>query len=336
MGGIGLEKEIKAQFSESILHEAANKFGFQTNNLTNLHGFQNFVYEASRAEQSYILRISHSSHRSDVMIQAELDWINFLSDHGVRAAKPVPALTGEWLIRIEHGNSYFTATSFEKAVGMKPDWRLYSDDQRLTEQLGRITGRIHALSKKYEIKDGSPRRCDWYENHYLTKFSSYIPDSYLNLIEKTNQFIHRLTEMPKDHHSYGLIHGDIHINNFHIDKDELTLFDFDECEYSWFASDIANPLFYATPLPSDGKEKRTLIAQRFYNHFMEGYAKENTLEESWLKRIPLFLRLREILVYSGAFRSLDLHNLHPWSKEMIETTTSNIEKDLPFLEIRFT
>jgi hypothetical protein len=41
-------------------------------------------------------------------------------------------------------------------------------------------------------------------------------------------------------------------------------------------------------------------------------------------------------VYSGAFRSLDFNNLHPWSKEMIENTTINIENDLPFLDIQFT
>lgn len=142
--------------------------------------------------------------------------------------------------------------------------------------------------------------------------------------------------MPRDPDSYGLIHGDIHHNNFHVHKDELILFDFDECEYNWFVADIANPLFYATPLPSDGREQRYRTAKRFYDYFMEGYSKENVLDEYWLRRIPLFLRLREILVLSGAFRSLDFSNLHPWSKEMIETTTMNIENDLPFVDIQFT
>jgi amicoumacin kinase len=116
----------------------------------------------------------------------------------------------------------------------------------------------------------------------------------------------------------------------------LTFFDFDECEYNWFIADIANPLFYVTPLKSEGIEQRNRAAKRFFDYFIEGYFLENSLENYWLKKIPLFLRLREILVYSGAFRSLDFNNLHPWSKEMIETTTINIENDLPFLDIEFT
>ncbi|TMV51506.1 hypothetical protein FE783_06940 [Paenibacillus mesophilus] len=91
---------------------------------------------------------------------------------------------------------------------------------------------------------------------------------------------------------------------FGFRREELTLFDFDECEYNWFAADIANPLFYATPLKSNGIELRNRAAQRFYDYFMEGYFSRAFAIDLLAAKIPLFLRLREILVYSGAFRSL--------------------------------
>ncbi|QYR23581.1 phosphotransferase [Paenibacillus sp. sptzw28] len=331
-----METEIRALLNDDILNESAGKYGYDKNDLSDLHGFQNFVYEVNRDTKSCIIRIAHSSHRSLSMIEAELYWIIYLCNHGVNAAAPIRSLEGELVNKINHGDSYFIATAFEKAAGAKPDYVAFMEDKNLIQRLGRTTGKIHALSKKYKIEKGPVDRCDWKENNYLTKFTEYIPVSYAHIIEKTQYFLNELLQLPKDAASFGLIHGDIHLNNLHVHNDEVTLFDFDECEYNWFAADIANPLFYATPLPSDGTEERNRTAKRFYDYFMEGYFRENTLDSYWLKRIPLFLRLREILVYSGAFRSLDLNNLHPWSKEMLETTTSNIENDLPFLDIDFT
>jgi Ser/Thr protein kinase RdoA (MazF antagonist) len=331
-----LEREIRALLNGDILNESAGKYGYDLNDLRDLHGFQNFVYEASRDTKSCIIRIAHSTHRSLSMIEAELEWVLYLFNHGVNAAAPIRSLEGKLVHKINHGDSYFITAAFEKASGAKPHYEAFMEDKNLIQRLGRITGKIHALSKKYQIDKGLVERCDWKDNNYLTRFAEYIPASYTNVIEKTQQFLNELLLLPKDTDSFGLIHGDIHLNNLHVHNDEVTLFDFDECEYNWFAADIANPLFYATPLPSDGREQRTRTAKRFYDYFMEGYFQEKSLDSYWLKRMPLFLRLREILVYSGAFRSLDLNNLHPWSKEMLETTTNNIENGLPFLDIDFT
>ncbi|MBP1989779.1 phosphotransferase enzyme family protein [Paenibacillus eucommiae] len=331
-----MEKEIKTLLNDDILTESASKYGFHKNDLIDLKGFQNFVYEANKNTKSCILRIAHSSHRSLNLTEAELDWITYLFNHGVNVAAPIRSLEGSLVNITHHEDSYFIATAFKKAPGSKPHYQIFMEDKNLIQKLGRTTGKIHMLSKKYKAKKGSARRSDWKDNNYLIKFAEYVPESYANVIEKTKQFLFELMLLPQDRDSYGLIHGDIHLNNFHVHKDDLTLFDFDECEYNWFVADIANPLFYATPLKSDGIELRNRSAKRFFDYFMEGYFQENSLETYWLNKIPLFLRLREILVYSGAFRSLDFNNLHPWSKEMIKTTTINIENDLQFLDIQFT
>lgn len=330
-----MEKEIRALFNDDILRQAAALYGFDKNDMSDLHGFQNFVYLANRDTKSCIVRVAHSSHRTCVMTKAELDWVMYLYDHEVKVAAPIRSVEGELVTKIHDGKSYFVVTAFEKAPGAKPHYQSYMEDKEMIKKLGRATGKIHSLTKKYKLHKDSPQRVGWIQNHYLSKFPLYVPDSYSSVVERTQRFLETLLALPKGNDSYGLIHGDIQLNNFHVHKDELTLFDFDECEYNWFAADIANPLFYATPLPSDGKERRNLVARRFYDAFMEGYIQENELNPYWLNRLPLFLRLREILVLSGAFRSLDLNNLHPWSKEMIETTILNIETDQPFLEIDF-
>jgi Ser/Thr protein kinase RdoA (MazF antagonist) len=38
---------------------------------------------------------------------------------------------------------------------------------------------------------------------------------------------------------YGLVHGDLNPTNFHVNDNQITLFDFDDCAYKWFINDIA-------------------------------------------------------------------------------------------------
>jgi Ser/Thr protein kinase RdoA (MazF antagonist) len=330
-----VKKEIRALLTNEMLNESAEKYGYTINDLTDLRGFQNFVYKASRDTRSCVLRIAHSSHRTLSLSEAELDWVMYLHHHGVSAAAPIRSVEGKYVNRVDREDDYFVITAFEEAPGFKPHYTAYMENKDLIRKLGRLTGKIHALTKKYRGSQGPSKRYDWHENNYLAKFGEYVPDYYAHLLEKTEKFLDGLSSLPKDADSYGLVHGDIHLNNFHVHNGNIILFDFDECEYNWYTADVAYPLFYATPLPSDGEEQRNRAAQSFYDHFMEGYSQENTLDPSWLQRIPLFLRLREILVLAGAFRSLDLNHLHPWSKEMMDTTTRNIENDQPFLDIRF-
>ncbi|RKN84751.1 phosphotransferase enzyme family protein [Paenibacillus ginsengarvi] len=331
-----MKQEIRALLDDKLLNEAAERFGLRRDSLINLHGFQNFVFGAmDDRRQARILRLTHTSHRTASMIQAELDWIWDLADHEVPAARPIRTRDHKPLAEIGSGNASFIVTAFEKAPGAKPDYRTYAEDERFIRQLGRFTGKIHARTKMYIPKPSAPIRSDWSQNQYLREFASYVTEAYSEVVDKKERFMEQLSALPKDPDSFGLIHGDIHQNNVHADGDRLTLFDFDECEYGWFAADIANSLFYATPLPSDGKDRREQAARRFYDSFMEGYCRENSLSAEWQRRIPLFLRLRELLVYAGAFRSLDLNRLHPWSKEMLEFTTNNMLHDLPFLDIDF-
>lgn len=330
-----MHQQIRTLFNDTVLHQCAVRFGFDPNDLTNLHGFQNFVYASSRGGKPYILRATHSSHRSAGQVQAELDWLRYLTEHGVNAAVPVRTPDGELIVTVGSGDCCFIASAFARAPGSKPDHRSYTEDGELIRKLGRLTGKIHALSRSYTVPKPAPVRGSWQNNQYVTRLHEYVPESYMSILPPVEQFVSLLSGLPRCPDSFGLIHGDIHMNNFHVDGGMLTLFDFDECEYSWFACDIANPLFYATPLPSDGTDRRHLVAQRFYDAFMEGYCTEHTLSSQWLQRLPHFLRLRELLVLSGAFRSLDLDHLHPWSKEMIEFTCRNLEYDLPYLDIRF-
>ncbi|MEK4062665.1 MULTISPECIES: phosphotransferase enzyme family protein [Paenibacillus] len=117
-------------------------------------------------------------------------------------------------------------------------------------------------------------------------------------------------------------------------------FDFDEAEYSWFAEDIAVQLYYLVYVygGEEGKDSREDQARRFMAHFMKGYTRENTLEDYWMAQIPLFLMLREMIVYIGVFRNYDgdesfssLNN--QWLKDWIAESKQRIEQSIPIVDI---
>ncbi|WP_369011133.1 phosphotransferase [Paenibacillus sp. MER TA 81-3] len=56
------------------------------------------------------------------------------------------------------------------------------------------------------------------------------------LIKRRHEWLKYLKQ---DKESYGLIHGDIKVGNFMVNHNVITMFDFDECQYSWCVKDIA-------------------------------------------------------------------------------------------------
>lgn len=324
-----MERESRKLFNETILKAAAYKFGIDANELSFVGGFQNYIYEFKKKETPCILRITHSTHRTENRIKGELDWIEYLSENGVCVSKPVCSLNGELTERIDTHDSYFTASAFEKAKGKKLSYPEYLGNEEVFFELGKITGRIHMLSKGYVPKVEGIRRHDWTENYYISNINRFVPREEYSIHKSCEELLKELSKLHKDMNSYGLIHGDINIGNFFADGNRITVFDFDECQYSWFIEDIAIQLYYTVyVILDDTIEERKAMAKRFMNRFMEGYNLENSIDDCWIKIIPLFLRLREIIVHVGIYRSWNFNNLNQWQKDYLEQSRARIEKGI--------
>ncbi len=237
-----MEKEILEIYTDDILDEISNRYGIIKNKLKPLGDFENFVYEYENNERNFILRVTHSSHRNTNLVRAELDWISYLSQNGVSIPNAILSENDELVEVVEAENSYCIIVAFEKAKGTHPkddDW-----NANLFQKWGQIVGQIHNLTKRYK-PDNLFKREQWYEDDMFNKIDKYIPSSQSIVIKKCNKLIEHLYNLPTDEDSYGLIHTDVHQGNFFIYNGEITLFDFDDCSYKWFASDIAITLFYA-------------------------------------------------------------------------------------------
>src|SRR5687767_8892825 len=112
-----MEKEVQKLFTTKLLEYAINKWGGSPDNLKLIGELENFVYEFNDGQNNFILRITHSSHRSNELIKAELDWINFLAVNDIPVCKPIPSINNSFIETFESENSYFIICAFEKARG---------------------------------------------------------------------------------------------------------------------------------------------------------------------------------------------------------------------------
>ncbi|OBR68891.1 hypothetical protein A7K91_25750 [Paenibacillus oryzae] len=330
--------KTKHWIGPDLLQNALKHYCASDPHLSYVGGLQNHVYEYKQGGGSFMLRLTPATNRTESLVQAELEWIIFLADKGVSVSKPIHSRNGRLTEAVFSPEQYFICAVFEKANGKAAEYPECLQDNDLYERLGRLTGKMHALSTSYQPQK-DPRQ-DWSKNWFLQHID-LIPSSQAAVRASCSNLIKAVSSLPKEEGAYGLIHGDINVGNFRINEyGEITLFDFDEAQYSWFVEDIAVQLYYLVYVygGKDGKELREEQARRFMKHFMKGYHLEHSLEEYWLKQIPLFLKLRELIVYIGAFRNWDGDEAfsgsdNQWFKDWIAESKARIENNIAIVDI---
>jgi Ser/Thr protein kinase RdoA (MazF antagonist) len=327
-----MDKRIRELYNDSILDEALARYGIVKDEVQLLDGFESYIYAYRKDGERRVLRVSHSLHRTSDATQGELEWLNYLVDGGVPAARAVFSERGNLVepIPVADG-SHFTAVSFEWARGdhaTEEQWQ-----SGLPVRLGQIVGRMHALTKDFRPSEPRFKRHEWVDDYPEGFAERYLSPDDGVVVEKLDQVLAHLHGLPKDRDSYGLIHVDVHGGNFFVDDEgQITLFDFDDCQYAWFAYDIAMALFYAISHDCVSAED-VAQAKGFFEQFMRGYRRENEIGPQWLAQIPYFLRLREIDLYIIIHRSLDLDNLDPWCASYMKDRRHKIESDVPYVAL---
>lgn len=171
-----MENAIRDIFEQKdIMRIAASRYEINPDELTYIGGFQNFVYEYQRSGELYILRITPGMHRTAEQVRAELDWIIYLTGNGISASGPILSEDGNWTEVIETPEMCFIAACFDKAHGNRIGYPECLNDNATYEELGRITGKMHVLAKRYDNPDASVRRHDWNLNYYLQNIDILPP-----------------------------------------------------------------------------------------------------------------------------------------------------------------
>ncbi|MCM3690078.1 phosphotransferase enzyme family protein [Neobacillus niacini] len=328
-----MEKSVEILFTAEILNTFLDCFGLQSK-VKKLGDFENYVFEVYLEEKPMILRITHSSHRSKDEILAELDWINYLHEQGVYCPAVFTSSKNQLIETLpgDDGSSFY-ACLFSKVPGNPVKIKSNEFNEQLFIAWGKAIGQMHSVTKDYMPRKHVKLRPSW-EEEELLDIENYVPKEN-EIIKNTKLLIKELELLSRSKENFGLIHSDIHSGNFFYDGESVHIFDFDDCSYHWFASDIAIPLYYSIlyGYQDVSEREREQFAMNFLAHFIKGYEHYNALPCGWEEQLPLFFRLRDVTLYSVLHKKISPEERDENINKMLEVLKSRIIKKEPIVKL---
>lgn len=299
-------KLILDLFQAQALARAAALFGADHEGLSlydDYEGCQNLVYDYELHGTPMILRVSFRPDRPPEQVMAEVHFVNYLSDHGVRVSRATPSQHDNLVETLVAEEQQFVAVSFVKGRGMRVpdnDYR-YRDGVSIHEYYqnwGRVLGQMHALTQRYIPLDPPFRRPEWLAQRTAQSILDIVPDNLPLVRSRLQGLLAELATLPRPQDAYGLIHNDFNDGNFTVDYDngDITVFDFDDACYGWFVYELACAWEggVGRTMFQPDVNKRKAFMQRYFEQVMLGYSQENRLGQEWLGRLPLFLKVVEM------------------------------------------
>jgi len=155
------------------------------------------------------------------------------------------------------------------------------------------------------------------------------------LAQRRAEALAAVQALPRDPSAYGLIHTDLHGGNFMLDVQDgrVTLLDFDDCAYGWYAMDIAMCLHdFCVLAPQPDKNA---YAAHFLPNFLRGYLAFYPLEPIWIERLPLFLKLVETGIFAQVAEFAPSEPPDSWVGRFMQGRVERIARGAPFVEVDF-
>lgn len=281
-----------------IWETAKSTFGLDSFPYKKIGSFESEVWEVQKQGNPFILRITDPTHRSIENLKAEASWIQYLADHKVEVVLPLKTLKDEY-VSVSHDPNCFLML-FSKAKGRLPTLEDITDD--FIFYWGSVMGKMHRVASSFQpsidfarsnITDSFKKSWDKVSDRVNPEIANQV----INLME-TISLYHRNRD------NYGVIHYDLHMRNFFVNEGRMTIFDFDDMQFGWFAYDIAISLYYwlwmveiMKPELQNDDNRRKNISIHFLQNFITGYQTEYHFSKEWLDMMPVFVAIRQMELY---------------------------------------
>ena len=186
--------------------------------------------------------------------------------------------------------------AYERAPGRRAEVPVGDWSDGALRALGAAVGRLHAISAAYMPADPRPSARVARGGELLP--ARPLPASEGAVAAEAERRLAAVEALPRERADYGLIHTVLHLGNVCLDEavERVTILDWDDCSYGWYAMDLALLLLDALVLcPPEG---RPASGGRFLRHLLAGYLSERALAPRVLLALPRFLDLLKAALYT--------------------------------------
>ena len=260
-----------------LAHEALSHWEHEEELFEQFRISSNAIYPFRRAGKVCFLRLAPVEEKREENIKGELEFLTYLEAQDYPAVRPIPAGSGERLLRLETRWGTYYASAFLGVPGIRLD-RL-APTPALLRSYGRALGKLHALSSVYRPacpKWDYAQVLDWARSALERCGASGELSAQAALLRR------ELDALPRTPGCYGLVHYDFEPDNvFYEERTGLCIpIDFDDGMFHWYVLDVEqvfdslDDMGVTDPAPAQAA-------------FLAGYREEFDYPQEWEALRPL-------------------------------------------------
>lgn len=262
------------------------------------------------AHGSFTLRIHRAGYQSRGSIESELAWLKALrQDTSLPIPEPVPGRDGRMLQRFDTGDGERLAVLFRHIPGNEPQPEGKLDG--LFGTLGTYAATMHNHVTTWQRPPAFERQV-WQAATILDsdglwgdwRIAPGVNRNNRPVLDRLDSALWlRLAAYGTSPDRYGLIHADMRLGNLLVDGDKLTLIDFDDCGFCWFAYDFAAAISFHETSPAIPVLKAA---------WLKGYQSVRPLGAEDIAAIDAMVMLRRmaLLAWIGSHAETNLAQQH--------------------------
>lgn len=258
----------------------------------------------------YCLRVHRPGYQSPQAIESELAWLEALR---VDAALPVPhplAGKGDGLLQqVDDDRHTRHCVLFRHIEGREPGFG--AGLEPIFEVLGGYAARMHRHATHWAMPAGFTRHV-WSAGQVLDpdglwgdwRSARGVDASVRAVLNRLDQRLRAdLAAYGTDADRFGLIHADMRLGNLLVDGERVSLIDFDDSGFCWFAYDFAAAVSFHETEPQVASLK---------DAWLRGYLPERALTHEDIAALDAMVLLRRmaLLAWIGSHNETTLAQTH--------------------------
>jgi Ser/Thr protein kinase RdoA (MazF antagonist) len=273
----------------------------------------------------FVLRVYKLSRPSENLLP-ELLWLQALRrEMPLSVPEPVPTIDGSLISHV----SFKGASKPRRGVLLRwlPGRRKAVTDLSPMDLslVGSRIGRLHRHCEQYEVPEGLVFPYVWGWDWVFgetaplwQKGKSVYSQSEMDVFQAAGERVrHDLQELGKDSNVFGIIHRDLHLNNFLFHKGEAYAIDFETSGWGYYLFDLTVPLSILEGCIEHSAPMKAAL--------LEGYQRERPLPEDHLRYLETFMAMR-IVQKINMVLHWETPTQLPWGPAVLSSSMKGLEE----------
>jgi len=282
---------------------AAPAFGLDPTEVRILNRSENVVCALRASDGSQVaLRLHRPGYNTPAELRSEVRWVRALASANVRVPRAMPTTNGDYytpiVVETDAGPVEHQVGVISWVEGQPLGDPLEAGDLDLShhfERIGELAAAVRVQSSSWTLPDNFVRR-RWDADAFVGDTPLWgrfweVPTlnaEQQDVLTQARQVMHEtLSAQPTTPDRFGLIHADLHLGNVMANGDELTLIDFDDAGFGWYAYELAVSLNNVLDEPWYPAARTAML---------QGYRRIHPLADDEVDLIDTLLIMRSLMI----------------------------------------